>query len=60
MTPTDGMTLRELRTYAMEHGVTLGYVTRKAEVEREIRNWATGGFGDFTDEERSAFREEDR
>lgn len=43
MTPTDGMTLRELRTYAMEHGVTLGYVTRKAEVEREIRNWATGG-----------------
>lgn len=55
--PTDGMTLRELRAYAMEHGVTLGYVTRKADVEREIRIYATGGYGSFTDEERSAFRE---
>lgn len=56
MRPTDGMTLRELRAYAKEHDVTLGYVTRKADVEREIRIYATGGYGSFTDEERSAFR----
>lgn len=31
-----GMTLKELRTYAKEHLVSLGYVTRKAEIVDEI------------------------
>lgn len=31
-----GMALKELRTYAKEHLVSLGYVTRKAEIVDEI------------------------